>query len=284
MDQLIEAIFNKQKEEPNNYGGRVVGEQFVNELLSILFPGYYTDRRFESKAEIEDRLQIFFVNAKRAILPYLTDPKLFQSPLESSEKILKGFREALPKVYESIWEDAKAAYHWDPAAESIKEVILAYPGFFAIAVYRIAHVFFQLGIPIFPRILSEFAHEKTGIDIHPGAQIGSSFFMDHGSGIVIGGTSIIEKNVRIFQGVTLGALSVSKELAKVKRHPTIQENVVIYSGATILGGETIIGRNSVIGGNAWVTQSVPPFSLVFQKNEIKVRNTPEMDDVIDFSI
>lgn len=176
FSDFIGKIFEKQKEEANNYGGRIVGEQFINELFSILFPGYFTDRRFESRDEIHDRIDIFFIHSKKLILPYLQGEKSNSNPSQSLDKILEGFRDLLPSSYNAIWDDAKAAYNWDPAAESIKEVILAYPGFFAIAVYRIAHIFHQLGVPIFPRILSEFAHEKTGIDIHPGAVIGSSFF------------------------------------------------------------------------------------------------------------
>lgn len=282
-ESFLKNILEKQAEESNNYGGRLVGEQFILELLGILLPGYFTEKRYSSVSELNDHLDSFLERAKKVLLPYMKgDPS--RTLIQTSEQIIEKFRLKLPQIYDSIWLDAKAAFKWDPAAESLREVILAYPGVFAISVYRVAHVLYGLGVPVFPRILTEYAHEKTGIDIHPGAKIGKSFFMDHGTGIVIGGTTEIHDNVRIFQGVTLGALSVSKELAHIKRHPTIQENVIIYSGATILGGNTIIGRNSVIGGNAWVTSSVPSFSMVFQKNEIKVRNAPELDDVIDFSI
>lgn len=282
-EAFLKQILEKQAEESNNYGGRLVGEQFVLELLGILLPGYFTEKRYNSVQDLSQHLTAFLDQAKKVILPYMKgDPN--RTLIQTAEQIVANFKNELPSIYESIWLDAKAAYQWDPAAESLREVILAYPGVFAIAVYRVAHSLYNLGVPVFPRILTEFAHEKTGIDIHPGAKIGKSFFMDHGTGIVIGGTTEIHDNVRIFQGVTLGALSVSKELAHIKRHPTIQENVIIYAGATILGGNTVIGRNSVIGGNAWVTTSVPSFSMVFQKNEIKVRNAPELDDVIDFSI
>jgi serine O-acetyltransferase len=153
-----------------------------------------------------------------------------------------------------------------------------------IIVYRISHILYTLGIPTIPRIISEHAHSKTGIDIHPGATIGKSFFIDHGTGVVIGETTLIGDNVKIYQGVTLGALQVSKAQAQKKRHPTIEDNVMIYSGATILGGDTLIGHDSVIGGNVWLTAGVPSFSLVFATHEVKVRNSKEFVEPIDFVI
>jgi serine O-acetyltransferase len=194
------------------------------------------------------------------------------------------FDTQLSALYDILWQDAEAAYAGDPAAQNLQEVVLAYPGFYAVAVYRVAHYLFSLGIPTLPRLLSEHAHEKTGIDIHPGAKIGGSFFMDHGTGIVIGGTSLIADNVKIYQGVTLGALSVQKNLASTKRHPTIEEGVVIYAGATILGGDTVIGRHSVIGGNTWLVESVPAYSVVYHKSEVRVRPSKEISTVIDFTI
>ncbi|WP_425324597.1 serine O-acetyltransferase EpsC [Leptospira wolffii] len=278
----MDSIFRKQNEDPHRYGGRQVAGNFIRELFDILFAGFFSDLSFRDRTQVEDGISRFLLDAKKKLEPYL------QQTSDSSSKdindVLRNFQDALPSLYELIWEDAIAAYEGDPAAESVKEVILAYSGFYAIAVHRVAHALHNLQVPIFPRMLSEYAHEKTGIDIHPGAKIGRSFFMDHGTGIVIGGTSIIADNVKIYQGVTLGALSVSKSLASVKRHPTIEENVIIYAGATILGGDTVIGRNSIIGGNAWLTQSVPPFSIVYQKNEVRVRNSKELDNVIDFSI
>ncbi|WP_423789879.1 serine O-acetyltransferase EpsC [Leptospira wolffii] len=278
----MDSIFRKQNEDPHRYGGRQVAGNFIRELFDILFAGFFSDLSFRDRTQVEDGISRFLLDAKKKLEPYL------QQTSDSSSKdindVLRNFQDALPSLYELIWEDAIAAYEGDPAAESVKEVILAYSGFYAIAVHRVAHALHNLQVPIFPRMLSEYAHEKTGIDIHPGAKIGRSFFMDHGTGIVIGGTSIIADNVKIYQGVTLGALSVSKSLASLKRHPTIEENVIIYAGATILGGDTVIGRNSIIGGNAWLTQSVPPFSIVYQKNEVRVRNSKELDNVIDFSI
>jgi serine O-acetyltransferase len=161
---------------------------------------------------------------------------------------------------------------------------LSYPGFFSITIHRISHQLWQFNIPILPRLISEYSHSKTGIDIHPGASIGEGFFIDHGTGIVIGETAIIEKNVKIYQGVTLGALSVSKEETNKKRHPTIQEGVVIYANATILGGETIIGKHSVIGGNVWITSSLPSYSLVYHKAVKIIKTKIEENKIIDFCI
>jgi len=171
----------------------------------------------------------------------------------------------LPELRRKIHLDVEAAFEGDPAAKSHEEVILAYPGLEAISIHRFAHELWIRNIPLLPRMMSEYIHGKTGIDIHPGATIGESFFIDHGTGVVIGETTVIGKNVKIYQGVTLGALSVRKELSHKKRHPTIEDEVTIYAGATILGGETVIGRGSVIGGNVWITESVPPYSRVYNK-------------------
>ena len=153
----------------------------------------------------------------------------------------------------------------------MEEVILAYPGFYAIAVYRLSHELHLQNMPLIPRIMSEYAHRLTGIDIHPGAEIGSPFFIDHGTGVVIGESTIIKNKVKVYQGVTLGALQVSKDMKNIKRHPTVEDNVTIYAGATILGGDTIIGKNSTIGGNVWLTESVPENSIVYQRTDIKLK-------------
>jgi serine O-acetyltransferase len=174
-------------------------------------------------------------------------------------------------IEEKLLMDAAFIALNDPASSGIDEVIMAYPGFFAILVYRLAHCLSCHNVPLVPRIMTEYAHSLTGIDIHPGADISSEFCIDHGTGIVIGETTKIGRRVKIYQGVTLGALSVSKSMASVKRHPTIEDDVVIYAGATILGGETIIGHDSVIGGNVWLTQSVPPFSLVYHEYKSTIR-------------
>ncbi len=187
-----------------------------------------------------------------------------------NEEKSNRFIASIPEIFRLLNTDVQAIFDGDPSAKSEFEIIRAYPGFYAISFYRIANHLHNLKINLIPRILTEFAHSKTGIDIHPGAEIAESFFIDHGTGVVIGETTIIGKNVKIYQGVTLGALSVDKTMANTKRHPTVEDNVVIYSGATILGGETIIGANSIIGGNVWLTKSVPANSTVYHKPEIKV--------------
>ncbi|MDR1030308.1 MAG: serine acetyltransferase [Treponema sp.] len=182
-----------------------------------------------------------------------------------AELVVDDFFEELPYIRAALALDMQAAFKGDPAAKSIGEVILSYPGFEAITVHRLAHFFWNRQVPLIPRMMSELVHGRTGIDIHPGASIGESFFIDHGTGVVIGETTVIGKNVKVYQGVTLGALSVNKEKANQKRHPTIEDDVTIYSGATILGGETVIGQGCIIGGNVWITSSVPPHTMVYTK-------------------
>lgn len=182
----------------------------------------------------------------------------------------------LPKILEKLNLDAMAIVECDPASLSLEEVYMAYPGFYAIAIYRLAHELYKEGFPMVPRLMTEYAHRQTGVDINPGAHIGKSFFIDHATGVVIGETAIIKDHVKIYQGVTLGALYVAKKLQKTKRHPTIEDNVTIYANATILGGETVIGKNSIIGGNAWITSSVPANSTVFHSPEIKIKTIPHV--------
>jgi len=187
-------------------------------------------------------------------------------------------------LHQKLENDLKAIFEFDPAAKSRAEVLISYPGFFAIAVYRMAHELWQNNIPLLPRMMSEYVHSKAGIDIHPGAIIGERFFIDHGTGIVIGETSVIGDDVKIYQGVTLGALSVSKAEASLKRHPTIGNNVTIYANATILGGNTTIGDGSVIGGNVWITNSVPANSLVYHKSEISIKTRDSFPEPLNFVI
>ncbi len=177
--------------------------------------------------------------------------------------LVSDFFEALPGIRAIVMEDVEAAFRGDPAAKTVEEVILAYPGLEAVVVHRIAYFFWEADLPLIPRMMSEHVHSKTGIDIHPGATIGKRFFIDHGTGVVIGETAIIGDDVKLYQGVTLGALSVRKGESEKKRHPTIEDEVTIYSGATILGGSTVVGKGSVIGGNVWLTRSVPPYSRVY---------------------
>jgi len=190
---------------------------------------------------------------------------------ESHSTIWNTFLSKLPEILENLNLDAQELVKNDPASNNIEEVYLAYPGFYAIAIYRFSHELFLLKTPLIPRLMSEYAHSKTGTDIHPGATIGKSFFIDHATGTVIGETCLIKDHVKIYQGVTLGALQVSKELKNVKRHPTVEKNVTIYANATILGGKTIIGENSTIGGNVWITESIPKNSLVYHKSETKLK-------------
>jgi serine O-acetyltransferase len=193
---------------------------------------------------------------------------------DDARAALQGaFIDQLPSFCTTLCEDAEAIYQGDPAAANVDEVIVAYPGFLAIAVYRVANWLFRQNIPIVPRMMTEYAHRLTGIDIHPGAAIGRAFVIDHGTGIVIGQTTIIHDNVKIYQGVTLGALSVDKSSADKKRHPTIESNVVIYANATILGGDTTIGSGSIIGGNVWLVTSVAPNSRVYHRSEHTVRSS-----------
>lgn len=200
------------------------------------------------------------------------------------EKIMDHFFHQLPAIQASLIADADVYFKNDPAANCAEEVILSYPGFYALTIYRIAHEFYKLDVPFIPRLFSEYAHAKVGIDINPGATIGKHFYIDHGTGVVIGESTIIGDNVKIYQGVTLGAMFVTKELCKQKRHPTIEDNVVIYAGATILGGNTVVGHDSIIGGNVWLTKSVVPYTIVQQKSDITIRNARSFQDEYDYYI
>lgn len=201
-----------------------------------------------------------------------------------AEHVAKDFFQSVDGIYNQLLEDIENIINYDPAAKSVNEVIAAYPGFYAVAVYRMSHQLWKSDVPVIPRLFSEYVHSKAGIDIHPGAQIGERFLIDHGTGVVIGETSVIGDDVKIYQGVTLGALSVIKDLAEKKRHPTIKNNVVIYANATILGGKTVIGSDSVIGGNVWLTSSIPPNSLVYHKSESIIKDKNPFPQPINFVI
>lgn len=203
---------------------------------------------------------------------------------EIAKKTVAFLNQKSTEIHAKLEDDLKAIFRFDPAAKSRSEVLVSYPGFFAISVYRLAHELWLLKVPMLPRMLSEYVHGKTGIDIHPGAQIGERFFIDHGTGIVIGETSIIGNDVKIYQGVTLGALSVQKQDADLKRHPSIGNEVTIYANATILGGRTFIGNGSVIGGNVWLTHSVPDESLVYHKSEITIKTKEVFPEPLNFVI
>ncbi len=232
---------------------------FIEQALGALFP------QLSPTSGLSPETLTALVQRTRSTLHELLAPVLNpQDALAACD----AFVEMLPQQHSSILEDAKAILSGDPAAGSIDEVILAYPGFYAIAVYRLAHWLHGQRVPTVPRMLTEYAHRVTGIDIHPSATIGHSFVIDHGTGIVIGETTVIADNVKIYQGVTLGALSVDKSMANAKRHPTIERNVVIYANATILGGDTVVGEGSIIGGNVWLTASVPPQSRVYHRGDL----------------
>lgn len=203
---------------------------------------------------------------------------------ENIDALHSQLKDKVVLLHQKLEDDLTAIFEFDPAAKSRSEVLISYPGFFAITVYRIAHELWDKHVPILPRMLSEYVHGKTGIDIHPGAQIGERFFIDHGTGIVVGETSIIGDDVKMYQGVTLGALSVSKAEAEVKRHPTIGNNVTIYANATILGGNTHIGSGSVIGGNVWITNSIPANSLVYHKSEATIKSRDPFPEPLNFVI
>ena len=269
----------KERRDDHSMGFHLKSEThtFVENLLAIMFPHFCKDVSLTAE-NIKMRLIDLENNLKHLLIPLMNGTSL------KPEIIANNFMHKLPSIHDTLWLDAEAITSGDPAAESIDEVILAYPGFTAIAYFRIAHEFYLMHVPIFPRLITEYAHQITGIDIHPGAQIGKSFAIDHGTGIVIGESSIIGDNVKMYQGVTLGALSVNKKLAKSKRHPTIEDNVVIYAQAIILGGDTTVGRQSIIGGNVWLTSSVPPFSSVYQESKVTVRPKEMTGAPIDFSI
>lgn len=243
--------------------------QLATRFLLILFPEQ-SKEQYKSTADIQEQLSKYEFDLTQLLTT-------MQSHLSApAPELSKSFMNALPDIYEKLLHDIQAILNGDPAARSEFEVIRAYPGFYAIAFYRMAHALYNLNIPLIPRILMEFAHTKTGIDIHPGATIGKDFYIDHGTGIVIGETAVIGDHVKIYQGVTLGALSVSKDKANTKRHPTIEDNVIIYSGATILGGDTIVGHDSIIGGNVWLTETVPAYTRVYHKAQIEVSTKKQL--------
>lgn len=273
-----------------NQPDRDVVIDIMNKVLNILFPGYYRERSYRSYSYdsritvvIEDvlyNLQKQIAIALRFKKEYEEAP--YETIREAAEEMSIAFLERIPHIRALVNTDIAASYEGDPAAFSKDEIILCYPGLLASTVNRVAHELFLLGVPLIPRMMTEYAHSKTGIDIHPGATIGEHFFMDHGTGIVVGETSVIGKNVKIYQGVTIGALSTrgGQRLRGAKRHPTIEDNVTIYAGAAILGGETTIGEGSVIGSNVFITSSVRPGTRISVKTqELVIHND---DDEIEY--
>jgi len=277
LSVFAEKLLSKRETHLCNSSLKKISIEFLNDVIGFLFP-HFSSHAYYSSKDVFAKLQLL----ERNLLTLLKNVTDIENGKQNN--IAKEFMMYIPEIHDKLWLDANEIFKGDPAAESIDEVILAYPGFMAIAIYRIAHELYKLKVPIVPRIFTERAHEITGIDIHPGAEIDSPFFIDHGTGIVIGETTKIGKHVKIYQGVTLGALSVDKILANTKRHPTIEDDVIIYSQAVILGGQTTIGSKSIIGGNAWITQSIPANSVVSSKMEVKVRSTDDYFNSIEFII
>lgn len=251
--------------------------EILDKLRKIIYPGYYRNKSYKVytvRNSISMLLEDVIYNLVKQISVVLEYVPAFENVdeskrIEKAEEMTFAFLQQLPKIRAYIETDVQAAFDGDPAAYNKDEIIFSYPGLYAILVNRIAHELYVLGVPLIPRIMTEYAHSKTGIDIHPGATIGKYFFIDHGTGIVIGETTVIGDNVKIYQGVTLGALSTrgGQKLKNQKRHPTILDNVTIYSGASILGGETVVGKDVVVGGNAFITKSIPDGTRVSIKNQ-----------------
>lgn len=295
IEKVVEKISENYDNEPlfSTKAGKNMPERkeiidALKELRLVMFPGYFGEQdatRCLPKYFVGDRLltiyHMFFEQIACAFA--YEESEVHASEItgipdednqRKAERVCSEFFEQLPRIQKLLLKDVQAGYDGDPAAQSKEEVIFSYPGLFAIFVYRIAHELYIRQVPFIPRIMTEYAHAKTGIDINSGAQIGESFFIDHGTGIVIGETTIIGDHVKLYQGVTLGGLSTrgGQKLSGKKRHPTIENNVTIYAGATILGGETVIGENSVVGGNTFITGSIPANSKVSF-------HIPEMDVV-----
>ncbi|WP_423818896.1 serine O-acetyltransferase EpsC [Salinimicrobium sp. TIG7-5_MAKvit] len=256
-EDIIKQITAQKKNTNLRFRIKTKAEAFTQNLFYTLF---------DRDTPVEDNLDKLAADFKE-----LGDLVCWE-PGKSCSEIWEEYCSRLPHLLQKINLDAIAIANNDPAANSVEEVYLSYPGFFAIAVYRLSHELYKMNLPLVPRLMTECAHKLTGTDINPGAQIGDSFFIDHATGVVIGETTIIKNNVKIYQGVTLGALYVERELRNKKRHPTIEDNVTIYANATILGGETVIGANSIIGGNAWLTRTVPANSFVTHDPVIKIKN------------
>ena len=294
FEQRIEAVTDRiledyRLERPIDQMGisahpdRDVVVDMIQKLRRILFPGYFTEKNYRiynRKHNLSMLIEDVMFHLNRQVGLALQGSGMeSDTAQEQAKKISLSFFSQIPQVREVIQTDVQAAYDGDPAASSYDEIIFSYPGLFAISVYRLARVLYLLEVPMLPRIMTEYAHSVTGIDIHPGAQIGKYFFIDHGTGIVIGQTTVIGENVKIYQGVTLGGLSTrgGQSLRGKKRHPTIEDRVTIYAGASILGGDTVIGRDSVIGANAFITESVAPCTTVTPKTQelqYRTRNCP----------
>lgn len=256
MKEIITEIQNIKNKTDLNYKVKTSVEEFTIKIFDVLF-----DDTIDLTIGFELLKNLFETAVKYSCT----------NPDEICDKTWNGFAKKLPQILKNLNADAQYFLESDPAAKNVEEIYFAYPGFYAIAIHRMSHEIYNAGLHLFSRLMSEFAHRKTGTDIHPGATIKTPFFIDHATGIVIGETCLIEPRVKVYQGVTLGALSVSKDKQNTKRHPTVMSDVCIYANATILGGATIIGAHSVIGGNVWVTKSVPENSLVYNTIESKIK-------------
>ncbi|TNE61971.1 MAG: serine acetyltransferase [Bacteroidetes bacterium] len=266
LDQLFHRLDADRARLSETVPPRDEAHALIDGLVNFLFPVHCQHHR---PAHVQ--YAILRDDLMQLLRPLLSNGSV-------AAEVVQHFFERLPHVHEALTEDATAILQFDPAATCLDEVIATYPGFYAIATYRIAHELHRLSIPLLPRVFSEYVHGKTGIDIHPAATIGRSFFIDHGTGVVIGATTIIGNQVKLYQGVTLGALQVEKSLADVKRHPTIEDRCIIYANSTILGGYTVVGHDSIIGGNTWLTESVPPHSIVLHQPQVKVRSKAQKNE------
>ena len=269
---FVDHLYDKHQECPRCPSPEQVAK-FFRDLIGTLFPDFAA-HSFQNRVDFDLHIENLRHQLQQILLQNTKAGEIDKG------RTLTTFFHRLEALYEALNKDVEALEAGDPAAASKDEVIRTYPGFYAIAAYRVAHLLHQLNVPVIPRMITEHAHSHTGVDIHPAAQIDDYFCIDHGTGIVIGETSVIGKNVKIYQGVTLGALSVRKEDASKKRHPTIEDHVVIYAGATILGGDTIIGKHSIIGGNVWITKSLGPYSKVYYQAKMHYDNKEELDRLI----
>lgn len=309
LDGVVSSILNSYEDvgginhlDGPNLPSRDKVQEIIEDLQALVFPGFqeegahnWSELRY-SVAECLNRVCRYLIpETQRAICfrrrmegdpscKTMTETEELDCSRQEAESITYELLAGMPEIRRRLRLDVDAAFAGDPASKSREEVILSYPGIEAIMVHRIAHELWRRNVPLLPRMMSEYVHGRTGIDIHPGATIGDSFFIDHATGVVIGETTVIGNHVKIYQGVTLGALSVRKEEANVKRHPTIEDHVTIYAGATILGGQTVVGANSIIGGNMWITSSVPAGSTVYNRPAEFVLKSRDRKQVPDFQI
>jgi serine O-acetyltransferase len=272
-ESFLQKLHDHKKNGLVNFPDKELAEEFINQLFNLLF--IPSVGKQSSVKELGKEFESLKSHLSSLVYDVVQDG-------EKAQEVSSVFFGRLPEIYDLLLKDGEAILKFDPAAKSLQEVIVAYPGFYAIAVYRLSHELWEQEVNILPRLFTEYAHSKTGIDIHPGARIGEYFFIDHGTGIVIGETTVIGNNVKIYQGVTIGALSGS--VPGTKRHPTIEDNVIIYSGTTIVGGETVIGHDSVIGGNVWLTYSIPPSSVVYHQSELDAKENFSFAQSADYFI